>query len=94
LLEAGSPSGPPSDPVAMMEFYMKKAAAEEKKRPPRLSKDEMPPPPSLQGISFILPTLLGQLTVVKIPNNYMFLGCLCLLKYLIKSIAILVRFFS
>ncbi|KAJ1697873.1 hypothetical protein LUZ63_006385 [Rhynchospora breviuscula] len=47
--EVGSASGPPSDPVAMMEFYMKKAAEEEKKRPPRLSKDEMPPPPSLQA---------------------------------------------
>ncbi|KAJ1291562.1 hypothetical protein BS78_02G325100 [Paspalum vaginatum] len=39
----------PSDPVALMEFYMKKAAHEERKRPPRQSKDEMPPPPSLQG---------------------------------------------
>ncbi|PAN11163.1 hypothetical protein PAHAL_2G203500 [Panicum hallii] len=39
----------PSDPVALMEFYMKKAAQEERKRPPRQSKDEMPPPPSLQG---------------------------------------------
>ncbi|KAK3132423.1 hypothetical protein QOZ80_6AG0521230 [Eleusine coracana subsp. coracana] len=37
----------PSDPVALMEFYMKKAAQEERKRPPRQSKDEMPPPPSL-----------------------------------------------
>ncbi|CAD6223395.1 unnamed protein product [Miscanthus lutarioriparius] len=40
---------PPSDPVALMEFYAKKAAQEERKRPPRQSKDEMPPPPSLQG---------------------------------------------
>ncbi|KAF8712046.1 hypothetical protein HU200_028878 [Digitaria exilis] len=39
----------PTDPVALMEFYMKKAAQEERKRPPRQSKDEMPPPPSLQG---------------------------------------------
>lgn len=37
----------PSDPVALMEFYMKKAAQEERKRPPRQSKDEMPPPPCL-----------------------------------------------
>lgn len=39
----------PSDPVALMEFYMKKAAQEERKRPLKQSKDEMPPPPSLQG---------------------------------------------
>ncbi|KAL6863765.1 hypothetical protein ACP4OV_016668 [Aristida adscensionis] len=46
----GDPSmSAPSDPVALMEFYMKKAAQEERKRPPRQSKDEMPPPPSLQG---------------------------------------------
>lgn len=46
----GESSGPPgSDPIAMMEFYMKKAAQEEKKRQPKQSKDEMPPPPSLQG---------------------------------------------
>ncbi|XP_024993564.1 SURP and G-patch domain-containing protein 1-like protein [Cynara cardunculus var. scolymus] len=38
-----------SDPIAMMEFYMKKAAQEEKKRQPKQSKDEMPPPASLQG---------------------------------------------
>ncbi|PHU30156.1 SURP and G-patch domain-containing protein 1-like protein [Capsicum chinense] len=37
-----------SDPIAMMEYYMKKAAAEEKMRAPRSSKDEMPPPASLQ----------------------------------------------
>lgn len=37
----------PSDPVALMEFYMKKAAQEERKRAPRQSKDEMPPPPCL-----------------------------------------------
>jgi splicing factor 4 len=42
-----SMSAPPSDPVALMEFYMKKAAQEERKRPPRQSKDEMPPPPCL-----------------------------------------------
>ncbi|CAN4110406.1 unnamed protein product [Withania somnifera] len=41
-----SPSG--SDPIAMMEYYMKKAAEEEKLRAPRSSKDEMPPPASLQ----------------------------------------------
>ncbi|KAI7739917.1 hypothetical protein M8C21_029319 [Ambrosia artemisiifolia] len=45
--EATAPSG--SDPIAMMEFYMKKAAQEEKKRRPKHSKDEMPPPASLQG---------------------------------------------
>ncbi|XP_075487686.1 SURP and G-patch domain-containing protein 1-like protein isoform X2 [Primulina tabacum] len=37
-----------SDPIAMMEFYMKKAAQEEKLRPPKPSKDEMPPPDALQ----------------------------------------------
>ncbi|KAL0346560.1 UNVERIFIED_CONTAM: SURP and G-patch domain-containing protein 1-like protein [Sesamum calycinum] len=37
-----------SDPIAMMEYYMKKAAEEEKLRPPKPSKDEMPPPASLQ----------------------------------------------
>ncbi|GMI74122.1 hypothetical protein like AT3G52120 [Hibiscus trionum] len=47
---AGSSSAPPgSDPIAMMEFYMKKAAREEKMRMPKQSKDEMPPPPSLQA---------------------------------------------
>ncbi|KAI4302530.1 hypothetical protein MLD38_038263 [Melastoma candidum] len=40
-----------SDPIAMMEFYMKKAAQEESRRKPKMSKDEMPPPPSLQGPS-------------------------------------------
>ncbi|KAJ4711659.1 SURP and G-patch domain-containing protein 1-like protein [Melia azedarach] len=46
----GESSGPPgSDPIAMMEFYMKKAAHEERKRQPKQSKDEMPPPASLQG---------------------------------------------
>ncbi|KAK1422918.1 hypothetical protein QVD17_18207 [Tagetes erecta] len=45
--EATAPSA--SDPIAMMEFYMKKAAQEEKKRRPKHSKDEMPPPASLQG---------------------------------------------
>ncbi|CAN0877860.1 SURP and G-patch domain-containing protein 1-like protein [Linum grandiflorum] len=38
----------PTDPIAMMEFYMKKAAHEEKRKQPRQSKDEMPPPASLQ----------------------------------------------
>ncbi|XP_011093534.1 SURP and G-patch domain-containing protein 1-like protein isoform X1 [Sesamum indicum] len=38
-----------SDPIAMMEYYMKKAAEEEKLRPPKPSKDEMPPPASLQA---------------------------------------------
>ncbi|XP_076916163.1 SURP and G-patch domain-containing protein 1-like protein [Bidens hawaiensis] len=45
--EATAPSA--SDPIAMMEFYMKKAAQEEKKRRPKHSKDEMPPPASLLG---------------------------------------------
>lgn len=45
--ESSAPSG--SDPIAMMEFYMKKAAQEEKRRQPKHSKDEMPPPASLQG---------------------------------------------
>ncbi|KAJ8899180.1 hypothetical protein K2173_012356 [Erythroxylum novogranatense] len=40
-----------SDPIAMMEFYMKKAAQEERKRQPKYSKDEMPPPASLQAAS-------------------------------------------
>ncbi|EEF49180.1 SURP and G-patch domain-containing protein 1-like protein [Ricinus communis] len=44
---AGDSSG--TDPIAMMEFYMKKAAQEERRRQPKQSKDEMPPPPSLQG---------------------------------------------
>ena len=39
----------PSDPVALMEFYMKKAAQEEWRMPLRQSKDEIPPPPSVQG---------------------------------------------
>ncbi|CAK9140362.1 unnamed protein product [Ilex paraguariensis] len=38
-----------SDPIAMMEFYMKKAAQEEKRKEPKQSKDEMPPPASLQA---------------------------------------------
>ncbi|KAJ8573546.1 hypothetical protein K7X08_010057 [Anisodus acutangulus] len=47
--KSGHPSGPlGSDPIAMMEYYMKKAAQEEKLRAPRSSKDEMPPPASLQ----------------------------------------------
>lgn len=45
--ESSAPSA--SDPIAMMEFYMKKAAQEEKKRQPKQSKDEMPPPAALQG---------------------------------------------
>ncbi|KAI3717328.1 hypothetical protein L1987_68889 [Smallanthus sonchifolius] len=45
--EATAPSA--SDPIAMMEFYVKKAAQEEKRRRPKHSKDEMPPPASLQG---------------------------------------------
>ncbi|KAG6382518.1 hypothetical protein SASPL_157812 [Salvia splendens] len=48
----GESSGPPgSDPIAMMEYYMKKAEQEEKLRPLKVSKDEMPPPASLQGSS-------------------------------------------
>ncbi|KAG6420221.1 hypothetical protein SASPL_116741 [Salvia splendens] len=47
LSESSAPSG--SDPIAMMEYYMKKAAQEEKLRPPKHSKDEMPPPASLQA---------------------------------------------
>ncbi|KAK9169531.1 hypothetical protein Syun_001671 [Stephania yunnanensis] len=46
LCESITPSA--SDPIAMMEFYMKKAAQEERRRQPKQSKDEMPPPPSLQ----------------------------------------------
>lgn len=47
---SGHSSGPSrSDPIAMMEYYMKKAADEEKLRAPRSSKDEMPPPASLQA---------------------------------------------
>ncbi|KAG6789531.1 hypothetical protein POTOM_005634 [Populus tomentosa] len=45
--ESSAPAG--TDPIAMMEFYMKKAAHEERRRQPRHSKDEMPPPASLQG---------------------------------------------
>lgn len=45
--ESKAPSA--SDPIAMMEFYMKKAAQEERQRQPKQSKDEMPPPASLQG---------------------------------------------
>ncbi|KAK4414433.1 SURP and G-patch domain-containing protein 1-like protein [Sesamum alatum] len=45
--ESRAPTG--SDPIAMMEYYMKKAAQEEKLRPPKSSKDEMPPPASLQA---------------------------------------------
>ncbi|KAF8022295.1 hypothetical protein BT93_G2445 [Corymbia citriodora subsp. variegata] len=44
-----STSAGKSDPVAMMEFYMKKAAQEERRRKPKQSKDEMPPPASLQA---------------------------------------------
>ncbi|CAI0428053.1 unnamed protein product [Linum tenue] len=50
LEHAGESTAPPgTDPIAMMEFYMKKAAHEEKRRQPKQSKDEMPPPASLQG---------------------------------------------
>lgn len=45
--ESSAPAG--TDPIAMMEFYMKKAAQEERRRQPKQSKDEMPPPASLQG---------------------------------------------
>ncbi|GMN54859.1 hypothetical protein TIFTF001_023982 [Ficus carica] len=45
--ESSAPAG--TDPIAMMEYYMKKAAHEEKRRQPKQSKDEMPPPASLQG---------------------------------------------
>ncbi|KAL0379902.1 UNVERIFIED_CONTAM: SURP and G-patch domain-containing protein 1-like protein [Sesamum angustifolium] len=45
--ESSAPTG--SDPIAMMEYFMKKAAQEEKLRPPKPSKDEMPPPASLQA---------------------------------------------
>lgn len=50
VAESSAPSA--SDPIAMMEFYMKKAAQEEKRRQPKHSKDEMPPPASLQGSCF------------------------------------------
>ncbi|KAK8914161.1 SURP and G-patch domain-containing protein 1-like protein [Platanthera zijinensis] len=44
--------GPPSsDPIAVMEYYMKRAAQEERNRQPRYSNDEMPPPASLQAPS-------------------------------------------
>ncbi|ONM58982.1 SURP and G-patch domain-containing protein 1-like protein [Zea mays] len=56
----GDHTAPPSDPVALMEFYAKKAALEERKRPPRQSKDEMPPPPSLQGTYTTLFSLLKE----------------------------------
>lgn len=47
----GEPSGPPSsDPIAVMEYYMKRAAQEERNRQPRFSNDEMPPPASLQAV--------------------------------------------
>jgi hypothetical protein len=53
VITGGQSMSAPSDPVALMEFYMKKAAQEERKRPPRQSKDEMPPPPCLiQGTFF------------------------------------------
>ncbi|KAJ6777521.1 SURP AND G PATCH DOMAIN-CONTAINING 1 [Salix koriyanagi] len=45
--ESSAPAG--TDPIAMMEFYMKKAAHEERRRQPKQSKDEMPPPASLQA---------------------------------------------
>ncbi|KAF9611972.1 hypothetical protein IFM89_037255 [Coptis chinensis] len=47
--ERSAPSA--SDPIAMMEFYMKKAAHEERRRQPKQSKDEMPPPASLHAAS-------------------------------------------
>eukprot|EP00258_Populus_trichocarpa_P048069 XP_024464088.1 SURP and G-patch domain-containing protein 1-like protein isoform X1 [Populus trichocarpa] len=47
--ESSAPAG--TDPIEMMEFYMKKAAQEERRRQPKLSKDEMPPPASLQAAS-------------------------------------------
>ncbi|CAI9103135.1 OLC1v1001577C3 [Oldenlandia corymbosa var. corymbosa] len=47
--ERSGDSVAPTDPIAMMEYYMKKAAQEEKLRPPKASKDEMPPPASLQA---------------------------------------------
>lgn len=51
----GEMNGPSaSDPIAIMEFYMKKAAREERKRGPKQSKDEMPPPASLQGMRSII----------------------------------------
>ncbi|KAM0942512.1 putative SURP and G-patch domain-containing protein [Dioscorea sansibarensis] len=49
IYDGESSGGPPSNAIAMMEFYMNKAAQEERKRQPRQSKDEMPPPASLQG---------------------------------------------
>ena len=45
--ESSAPAG--TDPLAMMEFYMKKTAHEERRKQPKHSKDEMPPPASLQG---------------------------------------------
>ncbi|GFP98174.1 surp and g-patch domain-containing protein 1-like protein [Phtheirospermum japonicum] len=45
--ESSGPAG--SDPIAMMEYYMKKAAQEEKRKPYKHSNDEMPPPASLQA---------------------------------------------
>uniref|UniRef100_A0A6M2ET23 G-patch domain-containing protein n=1 Tax=Populus davidiana TaxID=266767 RepID=A0A6M2ET23_9ROSI len=47
--ESSAPAG--TDPIEMMEFYMKKAAQEERRRQPKQSKDEMPPPASLQASS-------------------------------------------
>ncbi|XP_011007345.1 PREDICTED: SURP and G-patch domain-containing protein 1-like protein isoform X1 [Populus euphratica] len=49
--ESSAPAG--TDPIEMMEFYMKKAAQEERRRQPKQSKDEMPPPASLQAASSI-----------------------------------------
>jgi len=54
--ESSAPAG--TDPIEMMEFYMKKAAQEERRRQPKLSKDEMPPPASLQGICFMCRTIM------------------------------------
>ncbi|KAF9595993.1 hypothetical protein IFM89_006920, partial [Coptis chinensis] len=47
--ERSAPSA--SDPIAMMEFYMKMAAHEERRRQPKQSKEEMPPPASLHAAS-------------------------------------------
>ncbi|MCD7447448.1 hypothetical protein HAX54_029714 [Datura stramonium] len=53
ILSCIHPAGPSgSDPIAMMEYYMKKAAQEEKLRALRSSKDEMPPPASLHEPQF------------------------------------------
>lgn len=58
-----SVSSSASDPIAMMEYYMKKAAQEERIRQPKHSKDEMPPPDSLHGIHHPFP-FKGNLAVL------------------------------